>query len=386
MASRRGVLAAATAAAVVAGGAATYAATRPDHRPEVHTNGDRPGSRVAPGPAVVPATGPLAYRIEYRTDSATAPEAGTLELEVRRPFDARQEETGAAAGKHPVVTVETLGRFVHGALVLAVPPAPPASDLHVAASLGAALDRQLVLRRERRVVAGRPCQVYRTATDPSAGALQAWDRTSDTWNDACIDADGLLLEDVAVEHGAVARRRVATKVERSPTIGDERFATTGDPVPVQKGGGACKQVDDSSRLPDRFWDLPVPPPGFVHVGRYAVRPPQPELVGNVNRDRLLLGGLADAFRSDDGGVLVIDQGATLGGEHPFAADPAAAKVDLGPLGQGELIVSFGTSVVRADLGRGAYVRVAGTLPPDSLVEIARSLVAGPGGTVTPAAG
>ena len=120
------------------------------------------------------------------------------------------------------------------------------------------------------------------------------------------------------------------------------------------------------------------------MGRYLSRPPQPDLVNNVNRERDLVGGVNDVYVNGVD-VVVVDQGATLGGDHPFASDPTATPVDLGSLGRGEVIESLGSSVVRIDLGHGNYVRVAGTVAPSVLIDVARSLVAGPGGTlrVTP---
>jgi len=385
--TRRGL---AIGAAVIAVASAGYLVIRP-HRSTTSTavaaTGDRPGSRVEAGPVVHPGRGPTSYRITYRTDGGRKSYEGTTVLEVRRPFDARQENfTGSPPGKgKPAVSIQTLGRFQQGALVLAVPPAPPSFDLNPAASLPAASKRGLVVRRERRVIAGRACQVYRTGDDPASGALKAWKPKATSWNDVCLDAQGLVLEQVAVEKGAVLHRRVAVTVDLAPSLDDSLFAAAGDVLPVQKGGGAFKQVSDDSRLPGRFWDLPSVPQGFAHIGRYVVRPPQPELVASVDRERYLLGGIADAYTSD-GGVLIVEQGSTLGSEAPFAPDVTAERVDLGALGTGEVILSLATTVVRVNLGSGAYVRVAGNLSPTTLIEVARSLLPGPGGTLTSASG
>jgi hypothetical protein len=92
--------------------------------------------------------------------------------------------------------------------------------------------------------------------------------------------------------------------------------------------------------------------------------------------------VSDVYVDDRDEVVVVEQGSTLAGGKPFAPEPTATPVDLGSLGRGEQIVSLGASVVRADLGGGAYVRIAGTAPPDRLVELARALVARPGGALT----
>lgn len=308
---------------------------------------------------------------------------GTTVLAVRRPFEGREEtRSGPPPGRTTVsATVESLGRFTQGSLVLAVPAAPAALDERPQATLVDLVTAGRMQRRERRVVAGRPCQVYRSATDPTTAAPTAWHAGVTTWTDLCLDAKGLVLEKVGVVKGSVAQRRVAVRVEEPAKLADGLFRSSGRPVAVQKGGGAFATLQSDSRLPERFFDLPAAPAGFVHLGRYLSRPPQPELVGNINRERDLIGGVNDVYVKGPE-VIVVDQGSTLGGDHPFGADPTATAVDLGALGRGELILSLSASVVRVDLGRGAYVRVAGTVAPSTLVAAARSLVAGPGGTLT----
>ena len=78
-------------------------------------------------------------------------------------------------------------------------------------------------------------------------------------------------------------------------------------------------------------------------------------------------------------VLVIDQGASRGGNEPFAEDPNARVVGAGDLGRAELIYSLRASQVRALTGGPRFVRVRGTLAPSRLLAIARSLEATKGG-------
>ena len=54
-------------------------------------------------------------------------------------------------------------------------------------------------------------------------------------------------------------------------------------------------------------------------------------------------------------------------------------MELGSLGQGELILSMQASEVRAVVAHSHYVRIVGTVPPDDLVALALDLHEVPGG-------
>jgi hypothetical protein len=69
-----------------------------------------------------------------------------------------------------------------------------------------------------------------------------------------------------------------------------------------------------------------------------------------------------------GDVLVLDQGTG----QPFQPGGRARPVDLGPLGQGEALLDLRSSEVRTTDEAG-YVRLFGTLLPDELAAIARTL-------------
>jgi hypothetical protein len=386
--------AAALAAAVAIGGAGVALASMGGDAPganNVPTTGNRLGSRVVDGPHVVPGPGPQAYAITYRVDGGGRGIVTTELLRVRRPFDARMD---AFAGPPPghgdaSVTIETLGRFEshpagQNSLVLAQPPTSPAFDLRPQAFLQAAVDRGLLQRREHRVIAGRACDTYRSREDLAAGAIMPSRAGDNAWTDTCIDADGLVLESVRVEKRVVLHRRVAMSVDLAPQLDDQLFVTGEQTVPPNKGGGSFRVLDASSRLPGRFWDLNDPPAGFTHQGRYLARPPQPDVYADLTKIGSLIGGVSDVYRSG-ADVVVVDQGATLQGAKPFAAEATGAPVDLGALGEGELVLALSGSEVRADLGGGQYVRVGGTLAPDQLIAIARSLTPGPGGTLAPTA-
>jgi hypothetical protein len=122
----------------------------------------------------------------------------------------------------------------------------------------------------------------------------------------------------------------------------------------------------------------------VHKGRYSVVPPQPE---NFSTEDPLASSrrrasVVDVWtRGPD--LLLVDQGATVGGSPSFTPNPRAPRVDLGPvLGTGEVVLSAIDPSVRVALTGGRHVRVAGTLPVARLAAIARQLQKVEGGPLT----
>ena len=82
----------------------------------------------------------------------------------------------------------------------------------------------------------------------------------------------------------------------------------------------------------------------------------------------------------DADVVIVEQGQTLGGA-PFQPPTGGRAVDLGRLGQGQVLLSAKASSVTALLGSGSFVRVSGTVPPQDLTAVARSLEPRPPGTI-----
>ena len=349
-------------------------------------SGDRPGSRVVHGPVVHLAAVVSSYHVVYRVETGPRKRltVTTDRLWVRRPFDSREENlAGAPPGRRVLSTaISAFGRTkrdVGGSqpAIIAVPPAPAVGDLRIGNSLPDAIAHRAALRRERRVVAHHACQVYRVGGPPIAGVLQPYEPKSRDFVDFCVDRDGVLLEQMTMAGRAVVRRQVATSVQVDLPLPDSLFAVTGDVAPVKSGGGSIRPLDPASRPPGTFWELAVPPAGFTRLGRYAVVPSQP-VNFQLGHENARTGGVADVWqRGSD--IIVVDRGGTLGGAPPFSSEPTARRVDLGPLGSGELIVGLVTSQVRVSMAGGHYVSVAGTVVPDLLVSTARQLTQVPGG-------
>jgi hypothetical protein len=229
-----------------------------------------------------------------------------------------------------------------------------------------------------RVVAGRPCRVYRSAQSLLSTALAGRPTTGDHV-DTCVDTQGLVLAERRVVGGKVVQQRRATAVASGPAAGDHSYRTPGTRVPLRQGGGAVVTISDNSRPPGLpFWEPAQAPAGFSHLGRFAVVPPQPP-TGTSAPPPPLSTAVDDVFgRGPD--VIVVEQGQTAGAR-ALAPPSGGQDVDLGPLGRGRLVLSATAPSVTAVLSNNSFVRVSGTVPPEDLMAVARSLRPQPPGTI-----
>lgn len=321
----------------------------------------------------------IVYRVESRAGGAVV--VSTDRLVVRRPFEARSQNRSGPppGGKEQSETVNALTRLKTGRLTLAVPPAPASLDRRPDAFFPEVVKAGYASEREVRRVAGRRCRIYRMAGDAGALSLAKAEKATDTYNEVCVDEAGLVLEEIGVTDGKLLTRRLAVEVDEDPDIEDGSFDPGEPSLEVRQGGGAVRQLTPDSPAPGTFWELGAPPEGFEHRGRYSVVPPQTGFDDPTQRQRLI------AFASDvwvDGvDVLIVEQGATLGGTAPFAEDPNAQRVRVGELGRGELVYGFASTEVRVLRDGGRFVRVFGTLAPSRLLAAARSLEEKEGGTL-----
>ena len=323
---------------------------------------------------VQPAT---SYRVVYRSETfGEETVERRQELVVRRPFEARLETH--RGGRDRSTTINAFGRLKNDEAVFAVAPGPAPLDVRPDTFTRAASREGLLEAREVRRVAGRSCRVLRTR-GPETGPLEAVDEDAETYSERCFDRRGILLEEVSVSDGEVRSRRLATEVSEDPRIEDDTFET-GDPtIPVDKGGGSVQRLAEGSKPPGDFFEARRDPTGLEHHGRYAVIPPQTGFDDPVERNKVV------AFTSDvwtDGvDVVVVEQGATLGGAPPFQEAEGGVDVELGEAGSGQLVFNPVGAEVRALLGGGSFLRVFGTVPPDDLARVARGLEQVEGGTI-----
>lgn len=384
----RRIVAVVLTVAVIAGAVITFRVVRSGDGDEERAAPDSPVIGGAPDVEIerTPEAWHIVYRLEEHAGETIT--VSTDKVWVRRPYESRLETwSGAPPGERrqsiQVGAFARRGTQATGAqsLVLRLPPAVAPSDVRVLPVLDVAEEEKLLDRREVREVADRRCQVFRSGSLLSAPALTK--PTADNYADTCIDAAGLVLEEILFEEGSLLSRRLAVSVEEAPDLDGVAFTMPeGDPVPVEKGGGRVQALTLDSRPPGQFYELPAPPPGFTHRGRFSVIPPQPDNFADPLREGFIFGGVTDVYERDEAFV-VIDQWGTLQGQPPPAAPPAYDHVEVAGLGKGGLSLSGAGAELRFDLPGGRLVRLTGPLEPDELTRLARELVVVEGGELVP---
>lgn len=350
----------------------------------------RTGSTELAGAADIdPADELESWRIVYRVErqSGEIVIVSTDDVAIRRPFEGRRlsKEGAPPGGEVTTSQIAAFGRRTDtgGAepLGLMVSPGVPPTDLRFAPAFGEAEEQGYVERREVRRVAGRSCQVWRSGGFLSVTTMTK--PTEDNHTDSCVDAKGLLLEELQVSNGDVLVRRVAVSVDERPTLEDRDFDPGTERLPPDKGGGSVQRMKEGTGPPGDQFEVAADPPveGFVRHGRYTVIPPQPEAFADVTREGERRAAFTTVWtRGID--HLYLEQGGTLQGAEPFPDVAGSRRVDLPSLGgaSAEIIPSGLGNQVRAKLPGGRWVSVGGTLPLDQLLEVARTLrqVPGPG--------
>ena len=337
---------------------------------------------------------PSAYSVRYAV--TTAGSAPTTEvLSVRRPFDevdVTYAGTDVSAAPNLIV-VQRLGAQVLKAgngegTQLRVPATAAPFDVRADIVVPAGLRAHALKAVGFRVVLGRRCQVFRSNRPLPAGALLPLASTS-SYTDTCIDAEGLVLRETRIAAGRLlSDRRAVSVATGDAAVAGAPFDLSGSVTPFDSGGGAFQGLTLESRPPGRSLALPQSPSGFQHLGRYAVVPPQPAMFqrgGQGTGTMGLPGGLVtemDDVYTRGADTVILQQGSTINGAQ-FKPPANAIDVDLGRLGQGQLLIAGNLTTVVAEPGNGEqFVRMSATLPPDTVIAMMRSLVAQAGGTLT----
>ena len=350
------------AALAVVAGTVGYLVLRPEPEASMELRAEQvPG---AAGPLGITVS-PTSYRAVYLAESFEDSKATstTEEIEIRRPFDARVQ---IREGEPPGGTVQFEGRSAFAtygnytesgaAQVAGNAPTVALGDMRLAGSLDELVARGLFVPGDRHRALGQQCQVYRTGSPLQSLKITA--PTDSDYSDACLTDAGLILEEVTVVGGTLSQRLTATELEIDPVLDPAAFAIEGDRVGPDQGGVEVTEVDGAAAPAAGYWSLDAPPAGFTFQGRYLVQAAE----GPSHVDVYV--------RGTD--VLTVRQGAP-------AAEPEMGEagdgrdVDLGPLGQGSVVISsIGTTVV-AHPGAEAFVHVAGTIAPAELEAVAAAL-------------
>jgi hypothetical protein len=327
---------------------------------------------------------PSTYRITYRVETASGAESVTRteDITVRRPFDAQLVAyTDATSADDPDIDARSnLGLYgdVTDPDRLDVGygmPAAALGDLRFDGTIQDLVDSGVFVPRERREVLGRECQVYRTGRLVEAPPLAV--PSAATYADVCIDAAGLVLEEVAFVDGIAETYEVATAVEVDGTIGDEAFRIDGTPLTLEEGGNELVPLDLLTAPVEGYWTPAVAPAGTAHVARYLLRAPSPP---EGSSDTTTTAGPTNpAAGSVDTYVDVYASGPLFVIVHQGPGDAAPARdttlgrdVDAGALGAAR--VGFGATGSMLVAGTEAwFVEVTAPLPATELATIAGSL-------------
>ncbi|HEX2048306.1 MAG TPA: hypothetical protein VHF27_11105 [Acidimicrobiales bacterium] len=346
----------------VVGGTVTYLVSRPAPEPSREL-------RAEPVPGAVGTLGitttPASYRVVYSAESYDGPKVTrtTEEVEIRRPFDGRVfirdgEPPGGAVRFQGRSTFALYANYAESGAAQVAGNAPTVAlgDLRLAASLDELVARGLFVLGDRRRALGRECQVYRTGSPLQSLEISA--PTESDYADVCLTDAGLILEEVTVAGGKLSQRLTTTELEIDPTFELDAFTIEGARVGPDQGGVEVTEVDRGVAPAAGYWALGAPPAGFTHQGRYLVQAAE----GPSHVDAYVRGTDLLTVRQ---GVPAAEPDLTGAGEGRGA--------DLGPLGQGTVVISsIGTTVV-AHPGAEAFVHVSGTIAPAELQALATSL-------------
>lgn len=332
-------------------------------------------------PAPLPITDePTTYAITYELERYTPDtiQRSTDRIEVRRPFDSRIESF--RDGRLISTRTSRFGSLVistgAGPRSLVTPPAPASGDLRLADVLRDAVADGHLLVRERRRVLGQTCQVYRSGTSVSAGALVPAGSKGDEYADFCVDATGLVLEEVWMKDGRPLQRRIATSRHLEVALTDDRFALAGEqPVPYEDGNGFLRSLVPTSGFEGTIYRLTHPLEGFAYQGRALVQPPRlnpfqdPVEAQERSREQV---SIVDVWeRGPD--LLVFSQTIAADISAVPNDDQTAEVLDLGDIGVAATVLDLRSNEVRIELPEARFLRIAGTLPRATLIEIANSL-------------
>ncbi|HEX4978899.1 MAG TPA: hypothetical protein VFV35_02430, partial [Acidimicrobiales bacterium] len=335
----------------------------------------REGSRPTEGPAGFEISPVEEFRVVYRVDDYAGGDevTSTEDVRVRRPFESRSERKRGEppGGERTSLQVGRLGLLSlpggnTGTIVVATPPEPAAGDFRYDIALDELVASEEVVRREWRKVADTRCRVHRVLEPITSGQPKKWMGDDDNYTDVCVSEDGIVLEELWVTDGQSLRRRLAVDIEDASGLTDEMLEITGQPLPVDQGGGSTVLVEEGAPAPvEARWRFEPAPAGFTKVGRYAVVP------ATLGAAPAPAGPALVEVWSRGADLVLLEQGAT----GPAPPDDVGEQVDLGGLGSGRLVIGLRVNEVFALPEGGPPVRVRGTVAPDELTRLARSVIA-----------
>lgn len=350
-------------------------------RPELSRSGSEVVDPNPDAPLPFARDEPDAYELVYRVERYDPDKIQRSEdrISVRRPFDGRvtgylnRALAGDRASRFATLVIST----GEGPRTLVSPPSPATGDLRLAPALPDAVEEKWVEVRERRKVIGQVCQVYRAGSSVIAGQLTPVGTTPGERSDFCVDAQGLLLEEVWFKDGRPLQRRVATKRTVGADLPDVRFRLSSDEqaLSIEQGNGFIREIDPTSGFEGTVYRLTVAPDGAIYKGRFIVQPPtlspfqSPLDTPTERREQVSMIDVWERGRD----VLVFSQ--TIAADISAVPNDAktAQRFELGPVGTAATVVDLRSNEVRVELPEARFLRIAGTFPRQDLVDLAGSL-------------
>lgn len=324
----------------------------------------------------VPTRYTAVFRVEDR--AGAEPNITTEKVWMERPFSSRTETwTGPPPGDERLSVLQSSFGILSNRgksadpLNLAVPPSLGSGDLRMDAVLDRAVADDMLVPMELREVYGRECQVYRAGGPVFAGDIVAFDEDSATFADVCIDANGLVIEEVWTQEERIIRRRIAEEISIDPPLDDALFESD---VPVQEGGfrGTVERVREAETT--GLWRLPEPPEGFRDLGLFAVTLPEAVIPQVSPLVETVAPSSVTQVYVDGPDLLVVDQDPSLA-QFTRNEGRATQPVEIDGLADAVLILDARLNEVRGIDAEGSVVRIFGTIAPDELVALARKLEA-----------
>lgn len=346
-----------------------------DSRPELSRKGSADLGRKPAALAI--GAEPLSYVIEYDIERyGDEVHRSRDRIEVRRPFEGRVED--AAPGSQPKPRLSRLGTLVistgDGPRSLVSPPAPATGDLRLKPVLSDAVAGGFLEVRERRRVLQRECQVYRAGSSVSAGELVPVGSKPGEHSDFCVDAEGLLLEEVWIKDGRPLQRRIAAELKTGVDLPDERFELEGEvQVPFEEGNGFLRRIDPASGFEGTIYRLDEVPDGFTYLGRYVISPPRLNPFQNPLDEEAPKAqvSMVDIWESGPDSLTLTQ---TIAAEISAVPQnsPTAKPLEL-PFGVAASVLDLRSNEVRVALPEDRFIRIGGTLSRQDLVELASAL-------------
>lgn len=391
--------------ALVFAGLGIFVLVQPAGDPGEATSGNEDGTAIVTpttvvGRAVKGAPEPIrverdGYAVTYRVEGFTDDGGAVIDLERRwvRPPYASRVETVPADDEEALPTflqisdfgVLQTGREDEEPLVLRSEPAIAPGDVRVGADLDAALDAGVLeWRHEERTILDRRCQVFRAGSPVDVATLGPSDASEESWADLCIGDDGLMLQEEWIFGGEPFRRRTAVEIDTSPRLAAGLFDATGTVTDGPEGGLLTELTEASVPPGVAFYALEAAPTGFTRRGRFGYSPPR-EVVDLSAAEPAKVALILDVYEDGDGGILVVANGGTSNNSALVEVGPDDVTVDLGALGEAEIVLGLRQNELRVGFERGRFLRVWGTLDVAELTAVARSLTptTDPNGQVTP---